>query len=500
MVTAEQEIDNLKQLITNEFEEKTGLTGVFTEMHSGGMGLPTLIFRVANPTKRHYLAIKGIKDKFEEELNDVMRVTVLKNKGGNYDSNAEKGLFVRTLSESLIVNRYSFQDDFFSRYINTATGAEEQIVAAANHIVYGRRGSGKSTLLLYALHTLEQSGRLSAWVDLQMYSKRNDDGVIADVLCEILEQFGKKLAGKHLDLVKSLKAPGISFDTIRRLLPSIKNCLIPDLNGSYLYLDDFHIIERRIQPKLLNMLYGITRGSRIFIKISSIETLTTTYDTESREGMQLGHDLQKISLDYNLTTPDKTYEHIKSILNSIAQYCGLHSIQKLCRSNDVLKRLVWATAGVPRDALSIFSQAMSRSQNKMVAVSAIISASLNLLNTKMQELENDTNELSNRLNDLLEQIKQFCFDAETNAFLVKKNQSLQDILRLADLRLLHIIHEGFTPHKAGEQYIALILDYSFYVSERISSKIKPHNANLEKTETKKLRNLPTFSVNGHDVS
>ena len=97
-------------------------------------------------------------------------------------------LFLRTLAESLNINRHSFGPDFLARYTKSVAGAEEQVTASANHVVYGRRGAGKSTLLLYALHSRESSRRSSVWVDMQVYARRDDDGVMSNVLCDILGQ------------------------------------------------------------------------------------------------------------------------------------------------------------------------------------------------------------------------------------------------------------------------------------------------------------------------
>ena len=95
-------------------------------------------------------------------------------------------MFLRTLSESLNINRHSFKDDFFSRYTKSVFGAEEQIAAAANHIVYGRRGAGKSSLLLYALRIRENRGEPSLWVDMQQYANRRDLSVVAHLLFGML--------------------------------------------------------------------------------------------------------------------------------------------------------------------------------------------------------------------------------------------------------------------------------------------------------------------------
>ncbi|MDR1963080.1 MAG: hypothetical protein LBQ50_04830 [Planctomycetaceae bacterium] len=498
MVSNDPEFEELKIKITKEFETQTGLVGIISELKSGGMGLPTLLFKISNPTERHYQILLSIKDKYHEELENQLRVTILKNK--EETSQVEEKLFLRTLSESFTANRYSFRDDFFSRYIKTTTGAEEQIISLANHIVFGRRGSGKSTLLLYALRTRASDSKRkgSVWVDLQAYSKREDEMVIADVLCEILDQLAPYLLGTHTEMIRELRHPKVTLDKIRKSIPRIKSCinkvLETELQDVMLFLDDFHLVLESIQPVLLDVLYSMTRGTRVYLKISSIETLTKTFDSTTRTGMQIGQDIQKITLDYNLTTPELALEHIRSILDSIAVFCGLFSVLKLCTNKEVLERLVWVTAGVPRDALSLFAQAMTHRQGNSVSVTDINNAASNLLTTKKQDLVNDSSEQTIILANLTDQIKEFCFQKKTNAFLVREDdQSVSNIMRLLDLRLLHIINEGFTLHDAGEKTIALILDYGYYVGERTSRNIKLFNPTLKKLKTNNLRNLPIFS-------
>jgi hypothetical protein len=502
MISNLPEFERLKSKITKIFEKRTGLTGLPTEIKGGGLGLPTLIFKISNPVERHYQILLDVASEYNKELEDQLRITILENKGDT--SNAEEKLLQRTLVENLTVNRYSFRYDFFSRYIETTTGLEEQIISSVNHFVFGRRGSGKSMLLLYALRSRENDSNGSVWVDLQTYSKRTDDAVIADVLCEIIEQLVPYLSSMHhlsitcMELIRELRHPEITMDKIRKSIPRIRSCLNgvleTELQDVFLFLDDFHLVAPSIQPVLLDIFYSITRGTKVYLKISSIETLTKTFDSVIKTGIKNDSEVQKISLDYHLTTPDFALEHVRSILDSIAVFCGLASILKLCTNTTVLERLVWVTAGVPRDALSLFALAMNHRQGKLVSVPDINNAASHLLTTKKYDLENDSNEQTTILINLINQIKEFCFKKEKNAFLVKKdNQSVSNIIKLTDLRLLHIINDGFTLHDAGEKTMALILDYGYYIGERTTKNIDLFNPALKKPKTSELRTLPVFS-------
>ena len=279
-----------------------------------------LIFRVANPTDRFYRLLQEVSPTFAEGLfpcldGDINRA---KRTPSNRLQSPEARYFLRILSESLNINRSSFKDDFFARYTKSVSNAEAQITASANHIVYGRRGAGKSSLLLYAMRTRERERLPSVWLDMQVYEKRSDNRVVLDVLSEILEQVSNlpirlpdySTAADGLNRLRAQSAP--SDDEIRRLLPEVRQAFSP-LQGTsknlFVFLDDFHVLDLGIQPKLLGFIYSIIRGSNVFLKLSAIETLTKSWDAGTHTGLQVPHDAQTIKLDYNLTMPDKAASH-----------------------------------------------------------------------------------------------------------------------------------------------------------------------------------------------
>ena len=170
-------------------------------------------------------------------------------------------------------------------------------------------------------------------------------------------------------------------------------------------------------------------------------------------GLQVPHDAQTIKLDYNLTMPDKAAGHIEGILDAHAEYCGLPSVRFICTSGDVLSRLVWVSAGVPRDALSMFAQAMTKGTaegQSLVSVTNVNVAASEMISQKLKDLQVDAPEgtVEGDLADSLERIKDFCIKKERkNAFLaeIRNNDAFyQRILKLVDLRLVHVISEGIT--------------------------------------------------------
>ena len=382
-------------------------------------------------------------------------------------------------------------------------GAEDQIASLANHVIFGRRGSGKSSLLLYEMRRRAALGRSSAWIDMQSYSRRDDSSTIISVLREVISQATPEYLDKHrssLFLERLKKLPNdVNEDAIAKLIPEAKELFASSSGKDFaIFLDDFHVLSPALQPKLLGFLYGFARGNRVSIKLSAVETFTRLWDAKSKSGLQVPHDAQSIRLDYNLTMADKATEHITGILDAHAQYCGLPSIRSLCTSADVLPRLVWVSAGVPRDALYLFSIAMTKAslrKQRFVTVQSINVAASEVLSEKLSQRNVDSG--ADADDETLERIKAFCIEQQkNNAFLIeiKSNSSdLAAIRKLADLRLLHVVSEGITRKEAGRKYMALILDYGFYVGIRAAKSVDLFNKDSAIAKYNELRALPVFS-------
>ncbi len=120
------------------------------------------------------------------------------------------------------------------------------------------------------------------------------------------------------------------------------------------------------------------------------------------------------------------------------------------------------------------------------------------LDEKMRFVATDSSGGSQDLNQLLTNIRQFCTkEKRTNAFLVKienDNSEYRKILKLVDLRLLHVLNQGITPGEAAEKYIALVLDYGFYVSMRSARSMNLFQKGLETPTYRQLRKLPPFKL------
>lgn len=500
----------------NQFKQLTRLTQVTHELKERSEG-DYLIIYLSNPTERFFKLLQQTLEALPEE-NPYKKRTTIKKRILSPSNRLQlpETQFLRTiLSESLTVTEHSFAEDFFTRYIRSVSGDEEQIVSQSNHIVYGRRGAGKSSLLAYLMHNLRKSASPYAWVTIQTYSGRNDIATIAEVLIDITNQLQDYASNKaeieallpNIETVLD-KDDDEGIEHLNRLIPRIRRAFgkIALQSSIFIFLDDIHVVSEALQPILLDKLYSICRGNQIFLKISGIEQFVKLRDPASRQGLETPGDIQVIRLDYNLTMPDKSKHHILEILNSHANYCGLQNVEYIC-ANGVIDRLVWVAAGVPRDALYLFSQAISESSvkdYKKVSITSVNVAASEMTEEKLRDIKIDASGKYEEVNRLLESIRNFCItEQRKNVFLVEiQNESpaFHKIEELIALRLLHILSAGFTPREVGRRYMALMLDYGFYVGIRTAKSIDLFAKEPKPLQAQELRKFPTFTLSAVQAS
>lgn len=469
-----------------------------------------VVIELARPTERFYALLESINEKLPMShlMRDRLTIDQRKKKPSNTVDLPETQLLQRELSQSLTVDRNTFGDDFLSRYTPSVTNYEKSIIGKANFIVYGRRGSGKSSLMAYAMHTLKGRKQPYCWVAMQTYSGREDLNVVPSVLGEIFREAARYAKSSseferlHLVLQEFGEADDDGFyKKLEKMVPRLRNVLGSiATSSSYMtiFLDDLHVLGQNVQPELLAFLYSICRDNNICIKVSGIEQFTRTWNGAGQRGLQSPHDAQILNLDYNLTMPDRSLEHVRGILDAHARYCGLPAISYVA-DDSVLSRLVLVAAAVPRDALSLFAQAIMKSSikaQKSVTVTSVNGAASETVEEKLRDIERDIFEGKEEVTGMLERVKDFCIKKQRkNAFLVKIDNSDPSYLliqKLVSLRLIHVLHEGITPHKAGERYVALMLDYGFYVGVRAARSVELFPDKPKILLAKDLRKLPIF--------
>ncbi len=421
----------------------------------------------------------------------------------------ETQLLQRLLAQSLTIGKSSLSSSFHQKFIPFLGGEERRIYSDTNHVVFGRRGAGKSSLVLYACNQAKRDGIPFSWIALQQYRGRDDLQVIPQVLYEITDAIQgepgaepERMSRLH-SVIHELEAKGarLTKNEINVKLPVFARDLLPFVRKQshfYLFIDDLHLLHPSIQPYFLSTLYSFSRGNNIHLKITSIENLTTLLNEKNREGLQTPGDAQVIRLDYNLVDPRAAYNHIKEILDRYVQYTGIPGIASLCGKN-MLERLVWVSAGVPRDALYNLNNAITKAiaaKRTSVAVMDVNMAAADSLTEKEQYVSDNVAEDFKLVHTAISDIKEFCLkDIQCNAFLVHidtSDKKYQLIKKVIDLRFVHVLHPGITPEKAGEKYEALLLDYAFYTGFRKAPSVKEFKSSPEQPLAKELRKLKRY--------
>jgi hypothetical protein len=151
----------------------------------------------------------------------------------------------------------------------------------------------------------------------------------------------------------------------------------------------------------------------------------------------------------------------------------------------------------------MFTQAMTKggtAGRSRVAVTDVNQATSEMVSQKMRDLDADVSDPGERpaIASVLDHIKDFCVkQQQKNAFLVEilnADPDYQEILKLVDLRLVHVISEGLTVGEAGRKYLALILDYGFYTGIRAAKSVDLFNKQTGRATRKDLRLLPVFRI------
>ena len=369
-----------------------------------------------------------------------------------------------------------------------------------------------------ATELLRATPALVAVVDMQTYSTLTGGALLSELLHDVCAQFvaalprvssaiGRPLTGDNLLAVANKilgrgLAPNNAPPTIKRALSEITRAT---RNHAFVFLDDYHLIDHDSQPHLLHVLHGALKGANGWIKVAGLSSLLNTYSPKSREGLQVPGDAQFISLDLTLENPEAAEAHLRAILESFLNAVG-YSVGKTVIPEAAFRRLAWATAGVPRDFLQMFARSIEHAQRNRHA--AVTLSDVNIAigefgQQKMDDLLKDARNEADVLKDFLSRIETLCLDSKkVNAFLVRSEESKERNLvhALSDLRMVHLIHQSITPHRAGERYEAYIIDYSIFTGFRRRPGVREMVPDEAQFKASELRALPRIDAGFLDKS
>ena len=434
-------------------------------------------------------------------------------KAANFPASPESRALLNVLARSTReVSEGATRTGYVVPYIPFQNQEDHQLSQPASHIIRGRRGVGKSTLIRRSIDILHGTNTLVAVLDMQAYTGLAGDELIREVVYDACLAFAQSVAA--LDCNNDVSAFVSELQSIAdnvtagsrelRTVPVVMKRVLSRItaqtkNPTFLYLDDYHLVDRATQPRLLHTLHGGLKGANGWLKVAGLSALLHNYDPATRKGLQVPGDAQFISLDLTLTNPEAAESHLQLILESFLNAVG-YSFSYAVISQSAFKRLVWANAGVPRDFLQMFARSLEhaqRNRHTTVTLSDVNIAIGEFGQQKMDDLERDARNEAGTLKNMLSRLEEYCLvEKGTNAFLVRSEESKEKKLvqALADLRMVHLIHQSITPHKAGERFEAYILDYSLFTGFRKRRNIQEMVPKESQFKAAELRALPSVSA------
>jgi hypothetical protein len=372
-----------------------------------------------------------------------------------------------------------------------------------HHLVFGRRGSGKTALLAETKRLVEAGGAATIWLNIHTYRHESAARVflmVAQRICELVQAHNRTSrqvprallpANTLYDRIQAeLGAPQPDTTALRRMIPQMQTLIRRYIETTgvslYIFLDDFHYLDKRQQPQLLDMVHGCVRDCDVWLKVASIQHLTRWFDPRRNLGLQSGHDAAHIDLDITLQNPTPAKVFLEKVLLSYAQHCGIAAISHVFSQSGALDRLVLACGAVPRDYLTLCSssirQAQLRQNAKFVGVQDVNKAAGDIKQKKLDELEDDAASAAGESQDALQAlqvVRRFCIDERSWTYfrvdVREKETKIEQYSRLqvlTDLRLIHLIDPGVSEeHRAGHRSEVYMLDLSQFAEHRLKRKL-----------------------------
>lgn len=424
---------------------------------------------------------------------------------GSIEANALLTLLTRSTRE---VSQGGSSRGYSVPYVPFQKREDHQLAQPATHIVRGRRGVGKSTLIRRATDLLADGSSVVCVLDMQGYSTESGDELTLDVMydacagfvreAEILsERVGLKVDVTALkQIVQNIELGALNVKRAPIIIKRALSTLTAATKGNvFLFLDDFHLIDRVSQPHLLHALNGALKGANGWLKVAGLTSLLNVYSPEHREGLQHPGDAQFISLDLTLENPEAAETHLRAILEGFLNAVGYRLTRDVI-PDAAFRRLAWANAGVPRDFLQMFARSLehaTRNRHAAVTLSDVNVAIGEFGQQKMDDLQKDARNEAGLLQKVLAKLEDICLvQNRINAFLFRSDDPKEQMLMqiLSDLRMVHLINQSITPRKSGERFQAYILDYSMFTGVRRRPNIQEMIPKQLQFRASELRALP----------
>lgn len=245
-------------------------------------------------------------------------------------------------------------------------------------------------------------------------------------------------------------------------------------------VDDFYLIERELQPHVIDYLHRLVRGTKAYLKIATIRHRTTLRTHKGQTiGVELSQDVEELSLDKTFEDFEATHDYLHAMLRQLGMDDSVGIDTSSLFNPDAARALTLSSGGVPRDFLNIFVDAIAASVHagkvdRLTPTYIYRAASSLSYKNKLANLKEDSGFDSVALEKLFSDLVMFCLGQKRKTvFLVNhddvrafpvENELLQQLM---DFKLIHLV-DANTSAASGRsgRYAAYTLDFSIFMEPR----------------------------------
>ncbi|WP_395684451.1 hypothetical protein [Dokdonella sp.] len=420
-------------------------------------------------------------------------------------------------------------------------GGNLQRFASAQHqILFGRRGSGKSCLQVHFLRQAESDGEyLAIYVGIDEIKKLGFPDVLIRILLTIFKRlpqakgkwfglFGNQQSRTIKELSRLLDEPDDAdvsrkdkeksaqrakmgatsavathieasaehesevtktfkskkLDHLERHLQDYKEALSASMKGKwgrvYILVDDFYLIKRDLQPRVIDYLHRLCRGTDAYLKVGTIRHRTSLRIHEGQTiGVEIGQDVEEISLDKTFENFEDTNTYLHAMLGEMAASVDRNVSASDLFNGDATRAITLASGGVPRDFLNILVGAIDMSvrdgrADRLTPTYIYKAAAMHSYKSKLANIQEEAGYDAQALEQVFVDLITFCLkEKRKTAFLVGHEDSRSHpeqqelLLQLLDFKLIHVISQN-TSAASGRQgrFVAYTLDFSIFMEPR----------------------------------
>ena len=440
--------------------------------------------------------------------------------------------------KNLIRDSFRVREDHDPIYVDVG-GNLVRFASRQQQVLFGRRGSGKSCLQVHFLRTCERDRQnLAIYIGVDEIKRLG----FPDVLVRILLSIFNKLPGPQWSFLNLWKSPlRQKIDDLRRILDepdtsSVSRKHVVEHNESaqvgsnigksrlssaykrgtettstfdskkldelerhlqdykevlqsslveagvfaYVLVDDFYLVERSLQPHVVDYLHRLLRGTHAYLKLATIRHRTTLRTHEGQTiGVELSQDVEELSLDKTFEDFEATHEYLHAMLQQMGRDPSVEIDTATLFNPDAARALTLSSGGVPRDFLNIFVDAIDASIRSgkfdRITPTYIYKAASSLsYKSKIANLKEEAGFDSEALERLFSDLVLFCLsERRKTVFLVghddvrqhpDENELLQQLM---DFKLIHLVdaNTSAASGRAG-RYAAYTLDFSIFMEPR----------------------------------